>query len=437
MHEERLNNKIRTAVRHAVPDVLPSVLADCKKQKGTVIIMKERKRAQRRYRALSTAVAACFALLLGLGGLIGYQINFAVDSTVSLDVNPSIEITLNQKEKVLAVTPLNDEGKTVVGEMDFKGNSLDLTINALIGSMVRNGYLNELSNSILVSVDNADAAKSAQLQEKVSQEVSALLNTDAFTGAVLSQSLTGEEEVLNVLADTYGITPGKAKLVQDLAKQNPLYTEEELAGLSINELNLLMEAGNSQPEALTTQGSASDKAYIGAEKALEYALAHAGLKQADVFLEENHLDYEKGAMVYEIQFYYQEHEYEYDVDALTGEIRHMDKEREKAPKAMNQNDAATGSAPVAQQEEPANNSGDEQKPSVQSAGDIGKTRAIDIALSHAGLSQNNVRDLDVEKDSKKGTIVYEVDFEANGYDYDYDINAATGEIIKSEKERDD
>ena len=62
---------------------------------------------------------------------------------------------------------------------------------------------------------------------------------------------------------------------------------------------------------------------------------------------------------------------------------------------------------------------------------------MEIALSHAGFSQSNVRDLDVEKDKKKGSIVYEVDFEANGYEYDYDIDAATGEIVKQDKERDD
>ena len=147
MHEEKLNEAIRTAVDHAVPDVLPSVLADCRNQKGNVIVMKEYRRTSRNRIRMLAATAACLALLLGGGALWGYQVNYSVDSTISLDVNPSIEITLNQKEKVLAVTPLNPEGQTVVGNMDFRGSSLDLTVNALIGSMVRNGYLNELCSS--------------------------------------------------------------------------------------------------------------------------------------------------------------------------------------------------------------------------------------------------------------------------------------------------
>ena len=41
-------------------------------------------------------------------------------------------------------------------DMDFSGSSLDVAVNAIIGSMLQNGYLNELANSVLISVDNND-----------------------------------------------------------------------------------------------------------------------------------------------------------------------------------------------------------------------------------------------------------------------------------------
>lgn len=98
-------------------------------------------------------------------GIHLYGSRFAVESTVSLDVNPSIEIQVNAKEHVLKVEPKNEDGRKVVGEMDFSGSSLDVTVNALIGSMLRNGYLNENANSILVSVDTRDAAKGSALRK--------------------------------------------------------------------------------------------------------------------------------------------------------------------------------------------------------------------------------------------------------------------------------
>jgi uncharacterized membrane protein YkoI len=39
-------------------------------------------------------------------------------------------------------------------------------------------------------------------------------------------------------------------------------------------------------------------------------------------------------------------------------------------------------------------------------------------------------------DREDGVWVYEIEFEANGFEYDYDVEAATGKILKAKKERD-
>lgn len=62
--------------------------------------------------------------------------------------------------------------------------------------------------------------------------------------------------------------------------------------------------------------------------------------------------------------------------------------------------------------------------------------ALDIALNDAGLTKDQLRDLDIELDRDDGTLHYNVDFEADGYDYEYEIHAESGKIIKSRKERD-
>lgn len=67
---------------------------------------------------------------------------------------------------------------------------------------------------------------------------------------------------------------------------------------------------------------------------------------------------------------------------------------------------------------------------------IGKKAAVSVALSHAKLERNAVKDLDCVIDSENGVMVYEVEFESAGYDYEYDIDAITGKIIKSKKELD-
>jgi SagB-type dehydrogenase family enzyme len=69
-------------------------------------------------------------------------------------------------------------------------------------------------------------------------------------------------------------------------------------------------------------------------------------------------------------------------------------------------------------------------------GFIGRQAAIRAALAHARLHESDVRAIACELDRENGIMVYEVEFKKDGFEYDYDIDAKTGTIIKSKKERD-
>ncbi len=68
---------------------------------------------------------------------------------------------------------------------------------------------------------------------------------------------------------------------------------------------------------------------------------------------------------------------------------------------------------------------------------ISRETAIKIALEHAGFRQADVRELDAELDRERGVYEWEVEFEKGGYEYSYDIDAATGKILWSKKELED
>ena len=92
------------------------------------------------------AAAACLCVAV-LGGGVSFYQNHRVDSVIGIDVNPSIELSVNRNEKVLQANPLNEDAETILDDMNLKNVDLDIAVNALIGSMVRNGYLSELDNS--------------------------------------------------------------------------------------------------------------------------------------------------------------------------------------------------------------------------------------------------------------------------------------------------
>lgn len=69
-------------------------------------------------------------------------------------------------------------------------------------------------------------------------------------------------------------------------------------------------------------------------------------------------------------------------------------------------------------------------------GYIGRQAAIRTALAHAGFGEQDVRKLKCELDREDGIMVYEIEFEKGGFEYDYEINACSGAILKSKKEHD-
>ena len=141
-----------------------------------------------------------------------------------------------------------------------------------------------------------------------------------------------------------------------------------------------------------------------------------------------------------MDFYHGGYEYEYDVDATSGDIIKHEKEREsKAPatdKPATQTPAAP-EAPVTPEEPSLTPPAAESKPESAAPEYIGTDRAKSIALEHAGISADGVRFDGVELEREKGRCVYEVDFEKGVYEYEYEIDALSGKIIKWEKDIDD
>ena len=65
---------------------------------------------------------------------------------------------------------------------------------------------------------------------------------------------------------------------------------------------------------------------------------------------------------------------------------------------------------------------------------ISKEKAKEIAIKHANVNENDVKDYEIELDNENGKFVYDISFDANGKEYDYDIDADTGNITNSKNE---
>ena len=403
MTNEKMEQRLASAVEKTAPNDVNGVLSRCDERKGTVIPMTTKKTTKKRW---TTLAAACLALVLLGGGGIFYQQAHAVASVVSLDVNPSIELKVSKSEKVLVCTPLNEDAKAILADMgdgaDLKGAKLDVAVNAIVGSLVRNGYLNSISSAIMISVEDNDTARAEKLQRELTSTVDGVLQTSEAKASVLTQTLT-QDAGLAQQARENSISTGKAALVNRVLALNPALKFDALAKLSVEELKDLAEAG-------------APAMPIGTDKAMDIAAAAFGkASTAKMAYSEVDPELDESPAHYEVEIRSQTgEEFEYKVDAYTGAI--LESKRE----------AADGTeVPVVQPSKPA------------ASGDIGYAKAKSVALNHAGVSEGKAYDMDIELDDEDGTLVYEVEFKSGNMEYSYEINAATGAILKHEAELDE
>lgn len=66
--------------------------------------------------------------------------------------------------------------------------------------------------------------------------------------------------------------------------------------------------------------------------------------------------------------------------------------------------------------------------------DIGRDAALEAALNDAGVSESDATRLKVSEDRDDGRKVYEIQFDADGKEYDYEIQASDGAIVSSDIE---
>lgn len=149
---------------------------------------------------------------------------------------------------------------------------------------------------------------------------------------------------------------------------------------------------------------------ITAEEAKAIAMAHAGVLETEVKFVTTEFEYEKGVPEWEIEFYVGVLEYDYDIHGITGEILSFDQEIEFGKPDMT--------------------------PSVDTStnGYLTQDQVKDIILAHAGVSESDISRLEYDFEMEKGVPEYEVEFYVGFAEYDYEINAITGEILSFESD---
>lgn len=165
--------------------------------------------------------------------------------------------------------------------------------------------------------------------------------------------------------------------------------------------NTVNSSDSTQENAENPSGS-----YITEAEAKAAALSNAGLTEEEVQFAQVKLESDDGKWKYDVEFRKDDMEYDYDIDALTGEVLAFD--HDAGHRQPGTDNTAEG-------------------------GQITEERAKQIALEHAGADEKDTQNLTIELDYDDGRAEYEIEWYVGQTEYSCDVDAGTGEILSFEK----
>lgn len=235
--------------------------------------------------------------------------------------------------------------------------------------------------------------------------------------AILNQMLIGKKEAKNIALADAGISSDDISIIRVeldfdhgsfeyevefyLEGNEYEYTIDGKTGEIISkdtdyQKSVRVPSKNQQTQLLAEQDT------ISLETAKEAALRSAGLSETEVTFTKTKLDREDGILIYEIKFYSAEAEYEYEINAVNSKVVSMETKSYRIDSGSSDNSDKY----------------------------IGVDQAKSIAVEHAEISGDDAVFSKAKLENDDGRTIYEIEFYCGKIEYEYEIDAVSGNIIK-------
>jgi hypothetical protein len=175
MKKHELKHLIRENLMQEVPDVLDKIKASPQFRVPPKPAPSFPWFTTKRFALSMTAIA----ILLITVFIAQFQTP-VVAATVTLDVNPSIVITIGEDDKVISVSAVNDDGETVIEkDINYRGLTIDEVVDILVQRLDQLGYIiktEEGTNVILIEVSAQDDVVRSRIEQQFQERLSTRMN---------------------------------------------------------------------------------------------------------------------------------------------------------------------------------------------------------------------------------------------------------------------
>ncbi len=168
---------------------------------------------------IKTAITvAAASLLLAMG--LGTSSYYLPTRYVSVDINPSIEYSINMYDRVIDVNGVNQDGEHILEELNIKSlknKKIEDAVSMTISEAAKEGYLQSEGSGIMIATAAKNNNNAEELAAMLKETVMAVVAANNSNALVMGEAV-GLERVEE--AKELGITPGKLNLIEKLIESS-------------------------------------------------------------------------------------------------------------------------------------------------------------------------------------------------------------------------
>lgn len=200
-------------------------------------------------RYVYAAACACLLLMLSVGG----QLYFSPTTTISIDINPSIELSVNRFDRVISVDSFNEDGNTLSEMRRIKFKDYSNAITQILGDSRIASLLSD-DEIMTITVTGPDETQSSRILSDIEAYTETQKNTYCYFASA--------EEL--AAAHGSGLSYGKYRAFLELQSFAPDITPETIQGMTMREIRDLIDSLSSDStEENTPPGGAPEKGQHG------------------------------------------------------------------------------------------------------------------------------------------------------------------------------
>lgn len=208
------------------------------------------KPAAKRQPRIFTACAACACLLFLLFG--GRWLYFTPTSVISIDINPSLELGVNRFDRIISVNGINADGKALADTVDLKYQKYADAVERLLENRDIAALLSD--NEVLtITVTGSSEVQSVKIFTELKTCTSGHGNVHCY--------MSSQEE--SAAAHESGLSCGKYRAFLQLKALNPDITPEEVQGMTMREIQDLIERLSKDNPNVTLPDSEQESGHHG------------------------------------------------------------------------------------------------------------------------------------------------------------------------------